>query len=73
MSKTIEEVHRRIFDKDSKDSIDITARNFKSHLIQFSSTLWETTPYQLRKIAQFLTETADKIDNDPDFNQNAKK
>lgn len=48
----------------------VTARNYNSHYIGFSNGLKDAhmTTDQMRKVAEHLIESADKIDNDPVFN-----
>lgn len=65
MSKTIEQEFSKVIK--TGNEINITARNYKTHLIRFIGNLWEIETSNLRDVAKFLTETADKIDADPDF------
>lgn len=72
MAKKIEELFEVVYGREMFiQSVTITARNrgvghlFGSNM--FEETL-DVTTEQMRTIAKFLNETADRIDNDPDFN-----
>lgn len=56
------------------DNLHITARNYNLHILSINGRRdTYLTTEDMRHISNFLTETADKIDSDPDYNNTTSK
>lgn len=64
--KTIEQQFEKKF---GDKAIIITARNYNSHIVSINGNqMFFQKPDEIVSIAKFLTETAETIKNDKDFN-----
>jgi hypothetical protein len=71
MSKDITELFTKKFDEDYK-LFHITARNYNTHIFSLGKNDICLTISQLRELGKWISETTEKISNDPDFNPQNK-
>lgn len=53
----------------NESSLTITARNYNQHQISINRNPISISTSEMREIAEHIIKSADKIDNDKDFNK----